>query len=146
MSKLYYSWQSFDEDMKIIADYVKAWGRTPYFVGLHRGSLPMAVKLSNHFGTPMSIIKFQSRDGEDKEAQWVLNEIPSKFATVIVLDDILDTGKTLGKVNKLMTDYQNVIYMTIYNNTRAKKEDINIKVSNLRVSNGEWIVFPWEEA
>jgi hypothetical protein len=45
-----------------------------------------------------------------------------------------------------MTDYQNVIYMTIYNNTRAKKEDINIKVSNLRVSNGEWIVFPWEEA
>ena len=144
MSKILYSWNSFDEDVKIIAEYVKAWGRQPYFVGINRGSLPLSVKLSNIFNTPMSIIDIKKNIDNETGAEFLINSIPSRLATVIVLDDILESGDTLGAVDTLLKEYKNVIYMTIYDNTRAKKSDIDIKVSTLRVSNGETIVFPWE--
>ena len=56
----------------------------------------------------MSIIKFQSRDGEDDKAEWMLNLTddvsirPEKskqfFPTLLVVDDVYDTGKTFRAI------------------------------------------------
>ena len=37
----------------------------PHIVSIYRGSLPLGVHLSNALNCPLSIVKYQSRDGED---------------------------------------------------------------------------------
>jgi len=142
MDKVYYNWENFELDVaKIHGELVE--GPTPYFVSIHRGSLPIGVKLSNKFDTPLSVIKFQTRDGQDKEPQFVINEIPSKDSKVIVLDDIFDTGLTLSKIKEIMSDYSNVHYYVIHSNTKADRvTDMNVLACNS--TTGEWVVYPWE--
>ena len=48
----------------------------PHVVAIYRGSLPIATHLSNALNCPMSIIKYQSRDGESDRAEWILNLTP----------------------------------------------------------------------
>lgn len=147
MSVLFYSWQSFDEDMKLIEEYVKAWGRVPHFVGLVDSSLPMSVKMRNKLKTDMSIVDVTIDEDDNYVSEFIMNNIPSKASLVIVLDTVLGTGKTLGSVSEMLEreGYVNNVFMAIYDNTRAMKDDkVDIKVSNLRVSNGETIKFPWE--
>ena len=93
----------------------------PHVVSIYRGSLPMGVHLSNALGCPMSIVKYQSRDGEDNKAEWILNLIHDEklrptarfFPHLIVVDDIYDTGYTMDRVIEFVKLYR-------------------------------WIVFPWE--
>lgn len=142
MNKLYYNWENYELDVaKIHGELVE--GHTPYFVSVHRGSLPIGVKLSNKFNTPLSVIKFQTRDGEDKEPVFAINEIPSKDSKVIVLDDIFDTGLTLSKIKDFLSEYTNVHYYVIHNNKAVEKvSDVEVLACN--DTNGEWVVYPWE--
>ena len=60
--KLYYDWQDYEVDMRRVKDF-----KFDHVVGIYRGSLPMAVHVSNVFDVPMSIVGFQTRDGKDKD-------------------------------------------------------------------------------
>jgi hypoxanthine-guanine phosphoribosyltransferase len=143
MSKILYSWQSFDEDLKIIENYIRAWGRKPHFVCRYKSTIPFAHKLSNIFDVEFSVV-----ENYQGLCRFVKDNMPTvKNSLVIVIEDEVNSGRTLSKVDELLTDggYTNVVYMTIYDNTRATKiEDIDIRISNLRLSNGEDIIFPWD--
>ena len=143
MSVIHYSCESFEEDINVVRDYIRAWGRKPYFVGLYKSSTPIAIKLSNIFNSEYSIIDV---DKENDEISFLIDKIPNKASMLIVLDDILSTGETLGIVDSFLTNcgYTNKTYISIFNNSRAiKLDDFELKVSTLRVSNGEKIIFPW---
>ena len=79
----------------------------PHVVAIYRGSLPLGVHLSNILKCPLSIVKYQSRDGEDRQAEWLLNLTgdktlhPKFFPHLIVIDDIYDTGETFRAVLEL---------------------------------------------
>ena len=151
IEKIYHSWDNYSDDIIDICDYIDKKDIKPYFVSIYRGSIPMGVHLSNIYGTPLSIINYQTRSGKTDTPQWLINLLPETNAapyTIIVLDDIYDTGATLKSVKTLLKDYKvDVLYTTIYDNISAEKvsgaEDLNIV--SLRRSKGEWIVFPWEE-
>jgi hypoxanthine phosphoribosyltransferase len=60
---------------------------------------------------------------------------------LIVIDDICDTGKTIGLIQQLMKDeYSNhsVSYYSLFGN----KNDVGVVY--LREKNKKWISFPWE--
>jgi len=60
---------------------------------------------------------------------------------LIVIDDIYDTGKTIGLIQQLMKDeYSNhsVSYYSLFGN----KNDVGVVY--LREKNKKWISFPWE--
>jgi hypoxanthine-guanine phosphoribosyltransferase len=143
MSKILYSWESFDEDLKIIEKYIRAWGRKPHFVCRYKTTIPFAHKLSNIFNVDFSVV-----ENYQGVCRYVKNGMPSiKNSLVIVIEDEIKTGKTVSLIDDLLTDdgYSNIVYMTIYDNSRATKiDDINIRISNLRLSNGEEIIFPWD--
>ena len=143
MSKIIYSWESFDEDLKIVENYIRAWGRVPHFVCRYKRTIPFAHKLATLFKTEMTIV-----ENYDGKCRYVKNNMPElKNSLVIVIEDEIKTGETVSLVNDLLESdgYTNIIYMTIYDNTRATKiDDIDIRISNLRLSNGEEIIFPWE--
>ena len=120
----------------------------PHIVGVYRGSLPMATHLSNVLDCPMSIIKFQSRDGEDKKAEWLLNltedksvrNKPQFFPYLIVVDDVYDTGKTFRAIKELPEFQNNPDYSLTALFGNANKDG----VAYLHEQLYRWIVYPWE--
>jgi hypoxanthine phosphoribosyltransferase len=109
-------------------------------VGIHRGSLGMAAHLSNLSGLPMSIIKFQSYDGNDKEPILIWSEI-NDGDIIFLCDDIIDTGNTIEKcIEFFQAKYpgSEVFPMALMGS--------NKKYAYCYEHNHEWIVFPWEKA
>ena len=85
--KYNYYYDEYFNDMATLYDrYVNRVN--PHVVGVYRGSLPIATHLSNVLECPMSIIKFQSYDGNDKKAEWLLNLTEDK-------SDVLNSGHDL---------------------------------------------------
>ena len=118
----------------------------PHIVSIYRGSLPLGVHLSNVLNCPLSIVKYQSRDGEDHKAEWLLNLTSDKklhpkfFPELIVVDDIYDTGETFRAVLNLpeFKDNPNYRAIALFGNPN---ED-GVLYLNEQVY--RWIVFPWE--
>ena len=118
----------------------------PHIVSIYRGSLPLGTHLSNALNCPLSIVKYQSRDGEDNQAEWLLNLTgdknlhPKFFPHLIVVDDIYDTGETFRAVKALPEFDKNPDYslMALFGN------DNDDGVHFLHEQMYRWIVFPWE--
>ena len=118
----------------------------PHIVSIYRGSLPLGVHLSNALNCPLSIVKYQSRDGEDHKAEWLLNLTDDKklhpkfFPELIVVDDIYDTGETFRAVLNLpeFQDNPNYRAIALFGNSN------NDGVVYLNEQVYRWIVFPWE--
>ena len=121
-----------------------------HIVGIYRGSLPIATHLSNVLDCPMSIIKFQSRDGEDEKAEWMLNltddvsirpyKATQFYPTLLVVDDVYDTGKTFRAIKQLPEFINNPDYhcIALFGN---KNDD---GVTYIHEQLFRWIVYPWE--
>ena len=61
--KIFYSWQDFDESIEILTNYITMSGWTPdYIVGVKRGGLVPAIKLSHVFDKPLIMMSCQLRD------------------------------------------------------------------------------------
>jgi len=146
-AKYNYYYDEYYNDMGVIYNrYVNVVN--PHIVGVYRGSLPIATHLSNLLDCPMSIIKFQHMDGNDKKAEWLLNltgdksirDKPAFFPMMIVVDDVYDTGTTFRAIKELPEFHNNPNYSltALFGN---KNED---KVHYLHEQLYRWIVYPWE--
>ena len=142
----------YDQYYKDITDIFERYKDKPnlHIVGIYRGSLPIATHLSNVLDCPMSIIKFQSRDGVDEKAEWMLNLTddvsirPYKstqfYPTLLVVDDVYDTGKTFRAIKQLPEFINNPDYhcIALFGN---KNDD---GVTYIHEQLFRWIVYPWE--
>jgi|TARA_B110000263_G_scaffold32508_1_gene24684 hypoxanthine phosphoribosyltransferase len=145
--KWYYEWIDYTYDFKQVKDL-----EFDHVVGVYRGSLGIATHVSNVFKVPMSIVGFQTRDSEDKEPYWIHNATQSEHlgpyaegTTILVVDDIYDTGHTMNNVMDFVKKMRNkpsamptVIGYCLF----GKVNDRNIIYS--QEHDGSWIVFPWE--
>ena len=142
--KLYYDWIDYEHDMKEVKKL-----EFDHVVGIYRGSLPMAVHISNVFKVPMSIVGLQTRDGNDKDP-YMIHKSEGVPTQLLVVDDIYDSGRTMNKVIKflehaplgfgMMSDYtqRRIQGFCLF----GKENELNISYANEH--DGSWIVFPWE--
>ena len=137
--KTYYTWRDYEADIHQIRDF-----EFDHVVGIYRGSLPMAVHISNVFEVPMSIIGLQTRDGNDKEPYMIksIDHIHrgSPGKKILIVDDIYDTGLTMKKIIRYLTPYSvdRLQGFCLF----GKENKFNISYANEH--DGSWIVFPWE--
>jgi len=140
-----YSFDQYMKDMMNMSDNINRLitkGHKVHIIGIFRGSLPIAVHLSNILPAEMSIIKFQSRDGKDKEPTWVLNNTQEE-ETLIVVDDIYDSGKTMKEVMAFLKTEHPYSYAeghVLVGSHKAEEDNIYYYTEH----DGSWIVFPWE--
>jgi len=148
MTDLYhYYYEQYTKDIRLLVEQLEKLSR-PHIVGVYRGSLPIATHLSNVLKCPMSIIRFQSRDGDDTKPEWILNNLDISATwktpgeTIIVIEDIYDTGHTLRAIQQMdeLKNHPDVIYKALF----GSKNDDGVVFLNDRMS--EWIVFPWERS
>ena len=148
MTDLYHYY--YDQYTKDIRHWIQHFEKQPrpHIVGIYRGSLPIATHLSNVLKCPMSIIRFQSRDGDDEKPEWVINNMgftaswKTPGETTIVVDDIYDTGHTMRAIQQMdeFKYHPDVVYTCLFG---SKNED-HVGYLNERIS--RWIVFPWERS
>ena len=134
-NKIYYDWYDYNYDIINVRDF-----EFDHVVGIYRGSLLMAVHISNVFKVPMSIVGFQTRDGKDNEP-YMIHKTGHAPNNMLVVDDIYDTGKTMKKVMQFLSYWRadKIQGFCLY----GKKNNLNVSYANEH--KGHWIVFPWEE-
>ena len=146
MTDLYhYYYDQYTKDIRHWIQHFEKFPR-PHIVGIYRGSLPIATHLSNVLKCPMSIIRFQSRDGDDDKPEWGINNMgftaswKTPGETTIVVDEIYDTGHTMRAIQQMdeFKHHPSVIYQCLFG---SKNED-GVGYLNERIS--RWFVFPWE--
>ena len=141
--KYYYSNEEFDLDTNVIQTQIEEFNN-PHLVALYRGGLPLGVKLSNTMGLPLSIVNFQSYDGDSSEPILAINDNIKEGQTLVIVDDILDTANSIKKTKEMLKQkFDNPIksFTLVGNDFRASLHDDTEYITK---SGGQWVVFPWE--
>lgn len=89
-----------------IEAYYEKIGAVPIIVGLLRGSVPFMAELMKRFGFPCEIefMSVSSYDGTESIGDVRIDkdvEVSCKKRAILVVEDIVDTGRTLKEVKKL---------------------------------------------
>ncbi len=117
IGKTYYSWTEFDSDVKKLSRKIKRLNKQFSAVwGPARGGLPLAVCLSHALDIPMA-------------------QRPTD-TSVLIVDDIADTGRTLNKYAK-----KGFTIATIFYHSQC----LYVPTIWLLKKGDQWIVFPWEK-
>ncbi len=95
--------------------------------GLPRGGLPIAVHISHHLNIPMvmNLIQFSQ-------------EHPN--GTLLVVDDIIDTGKTFDR----LIEVAEIQKINFYSISLYYKPQSSYTPNKFIKETQSWIVFPWE--
>jgi len=160
MNKTYYKWNQVDDAVHniILQMYNDNW-RPKVIIGLTRGGLAPAVKLSNLTGIPMHTLDVRLRDtfeGYELESNSTFAKQALQGHNILIVDDINDSGETLewiyndwkgtwpSRQSKTMW-HDNVRVACLINNDAS---NFNIDYSSIQINKVEdpcWVVFPWEE-
>ena len=134
-----YTFKEYESDVKSLKETLSDIENL-HLIAVYRGSIPLVVHLSNLLDCEMSIIKLQTSNGRETKPQFLSNNIKEKD-NLVVIEDIYDTGKTIGLIQGLMEkEYNNhsVSYYSLFGN----KNDVG--VIYLKEKNNNWVIFPWE--
>ena len=146
-SKLLYSWQDFDYDIRILINQINESLWIPdYIVGVKRGGLIPAIKLSHYFNKPLIMMSCQLRDSTDNEVRLYEVEEIHETKNILIVDDICDSGLTFTKIIREfhVKGHNSVRTCSLFYNTEQSfVVDYNSRSLD-RSQDKQWIVFPWE--
>lgn len=119
-------------------------GKVDTIIGITRGGLMPAQELSHLMNIPMVAVQYSSKSGHgDKQHE---NELPSlKGHSILLVDDICDSGNTLREVHDIYEDmgykvFSACIYYKTQNDPVYKPDVWAVNISQ----NFGWIHYPWE--
>lgn len=147
--KTTYSWDDFDKDCLNIEQQLKSNHWSPDFiVGVKRGGLIPAIKLSHIFNKPLIMMSCQLRDSKDTEVRlYEVEELP-KDKNILIVDDICDSGITFSQITIALIsngfDLNNIKTCSLIFNTAQNFLIDYFGRSIDRTQDDSWILFPWE--
>lgn len=132
--------------IKEIVKQVDVSGFTPEIImSINRGGCIPGVYISHYFKKPHNIIDIKSLKANSLKDFSLLTNTLKKNKSVLVIDDINDSGKTFDIVKKIFSSSNNEIrFAALINNVSSKtKIDFHGQLIDKR-DNPVWYVFPWE--
>jgi hypoxanthine phosphoribosyltransferase len=142
------SWDEVTNHAEEIADRIAKKDTVTCVVGVGRGGLIPAVIISHHLNVPLVPIMWQTRDGKYKTDLRSIVETLSHGDTVLVIDDISDSGETLsqivGMINHVAVELKKQV--TVVTAAIHQKPESTFYVHEMGefVNQDTWIVYPWE--
>ncbi len=141
-NKIRVAWPKYNKAIDTIAEHFKD-KKFDVIVGLTRGGLIPAVRLSHMMDTPM--LPFNPHllhANGDARGKVKLPISPVVCKRILIVDDIADTGKTFDKCEKFFRNLGFTVRTTsVYIN---KKTTNFVPTYGVHDSQKCWIVFPWE--
>ncbi len=140
-SKLFLTWDDVESHTKALSEQLKSKGSWNKLVCITRGGLMPASLLSRYLDIKyVDTICLSSYDETDKQGQLeVIKELRSNDSAILVIDDLVDTGKSFIKAKELMP---NAHLCCIYAKPNGKSFVDTYKID---IPQTTWIVFPWEK-
>jgi hypoxanthine phosphoribosyltransferase len=137
------SWGEFGELTSALAAHL-SYDVPDCIVGLARGGLVPAVRLSHILNIPMISLNLSLRDS--KVGNLDLSEL-AKYNNIAVVDDICDSGKTFHVLDIHLQDagFTNIQWCTLYSKATSMFKPTIVGEEIKEIDNSQWIVFPWEE-
>ncbi|MCJ7450154.1 MAG: phosphoribosyltransferase [Candidatus Nanohaloarchaeota archaeon QJJ-9] len=116
-------------------------------VSIHRGGDPLGIRISHRFNIPQGIVNANHYDGEERQE---IVEIQGKIlepveGDVILVDDIVDTGKTMEEVEKKLEGYEKVDCIKTASIHTKERTVYKPDFTYSNIDSSIWIVYPWEE-
>ncbi|MEE3743729.1 phosphoribosyltransferase [Campylobacter porcelli] len=141
----YYSFSSFEQDVKILAKKIKSDFNPDAILGIARGGLTLAHFLANGLDIrdcfSLNSIHYEKTKKLDTIEIYNIPDL-SKFKKVLITDDIVDSGETLvaikKEINKLYPNLQLSIATIFY-----KPKALIIPNFSIREAD-DWIEFFWD--
>jgi hypoxanthine phosphoribosyltransferase len=151
-NKVYYTTQQINSYLLTIQRQIHIDRFYPkYIVGLSRGGLVPAVKLSHYLNIPMYALN-------KEESNFWIAEDAFNGINMLIIDDINDTGKTIQWVKQYFRSscmpkdekWENIwitnARFAVCINNEASNEIVSYSGHSInKFENPEWCVFPWEE-
>jgi hypoxanthine phosphoribosyltransferase len=161
MKHIYMTWRDVENYTQEILRQIQsdAW-RPEYILGITRGGLTPANLISQYLSIPMHALHVSLRDGSDPESNLWAAEDAFNGKSILIVDDINDTGNTL---NWIKQDWpsgchprderwnsvwgNNVRVACLFDNESSNSEvDVNYVGRTInKLNDPSWVVFPWEE-
>ena len=168
VDKQHISWKDIDEHCQRLAlSVLKSGFRPDYIVGITRGGLMPALRLSHLLEVPMHTLQVSLRDGGECESNCWMSEdavgygamgcLEGERKNILIVDDINDTGATYRWIRQdwqasclpNLPEWQdvwgyNVRFAVLVNNLSSEE---TADYSSIEINKAEhdcWIVFPWE--
>lgn len=138
------SWEELRGYADEIADY---FDDIDYVACIARGGLPIGVYLTHRLDAEFRLI--HASHYREKERKNLVNvkgvhlDGITGDDTVLLFDDVVETGKTMGEVKKDMRLFKPVPYDLNTASLHAKP-DANLYPDYWAVETDKWIVYPWE--
>jgi hypoxanthine phosphoribosyltransferase len=146
--------------LEILRQMQKETWMPDYVVGITRGGLLPAALISQYLDIPMYTIKIALRDGnqEDCESNAWMTVDAFEGKNILVIDDINDTGATIGWIRQDWESgcnphsdqwpniwHNNVKFAMIVNNTDSLQKTDYDGMYVTKSVDPAWIVFPTED-
>lgn len=135
-NKIRLTWSDVDQAASNLAYVVERDG-FDIIIGLSRGGLPLAVKVSNLSKVPFKPVVWQTRDGKVQQKN-LLKELGKIYeqSRILIVDDICDSGVTFNGIKEILP---NAAYYAMV----TKRLD-DVTYAEKWIVGDEWIEFPWE--
>jgi len=147
MEREYLHWSKVDEAIWTLTDYVRKDYKVDLIVGIARGGLIPAVRMSHIMDNILMRVmdvKFYTDIKEHAEMPRITVPLtePVEGKNVLIVDDVADTGKTLKVVREdiVKKGAKDVRIAVI-----AKKPQSIVDPDYYIFQTDRWIIFPWEK-
>jgi hypoxanthine phosphoribosyltransferase len=142
------SWEEVDNHAREIATAFKDH-EVNSVIAVGRGGYVPAVIISHQLQAPLVPIVWQNRDGDDRTNLSTILEALNDGDTILVVDDISDSGMTMGQIVGALMHLsiklkKRIEVLTCAVHQKAKSSFITHKFGEW-VDDNTWIVYPWEK-
>lgn len=119
MNSIRYTQENFDRDIKSLVKQLRG-KKFDLIIGINRGGCLPAVCLSHALKTPATMVDWSTRDGANispKSIKQYFQEISSQYKTVLIVDDLIDSGRAMKELLAAATPHCMVTVATLLHNT-----------------------------
>lgn len=138
------TWNDIDASINnLVAQILEGGIQYTAIIGLSRGGLIAAVKLSHLLGIPMLPVCYSAKDGagDDKNHSNVLPIL--RHENLLIVDDIMDSGLTMFELVDFYLNHNKIVHTAaLYYKSSACLQPTFKSVTIERDS--PFIYFPWE--
>ncbi len=146
MEKIYYTIEEMiDSIKKITGQLIDSNFDPEVIISINRGGCIPGIYLSHYLNKPHEVISIELRDSNIDPDLIIIKEKIKQFNSVLIIDDINDSGNTIGVIKDLSKNIATIIHFAVLINKSESKSKVEYygKIVNTKLQD-YWYVFPWE--
>ena len=144
MKEKYIPYKTIKEYIKILEININESSWNPDLIlSINRGGCVPGVFLSHKMGIRHEVYSFDFN--RDSKIDSLYYKIISNHTSVLIIDDINDTGNTLSQISEMFKEHLFKLKFAVLINNKSSSFKVDYYSEKIDKSiDNSWIVFPWE--